>query len=217
VRTPAFGDQVAEVLRDRIIGGQLAAGTHLVEEALAEEFEVSRVPVRDALKQLQAEGLAETRRKGSFVVGLSRVDVRELYSIRIAIETLAIRQAMGRADTDWSLLERAQADLEASAADPDRGEYTAADLRFHSVIYELGGNSRLSALWQGYRPIFRSMLRATNRRDLDLEAVTRAHRDIVDSARSGRVERTIMLVTKHIEHAANLMEEALVELWGVSA
>jgi GntR family transcriptional regulator, gluconate operon transcriptional repressor len=213
IRTPSFGDQVAEVLRDRIVGGELASGTHLVEEALGEEFGVSRVPIRDALKQLQVEGLAETRRKGSYVAGLTHVDVRELYSIRGAIESLAIRQAMAGRDVDWSLLENAQAELEASAAEPDRGQYTAADLRFHSAIYELSGNSRLKSLWQGYLPIFRSMLRVTNRRDADLEAVTRAHRDVVDAARAGDVERTVSLVVEHIDHAAGLMEESLASVW----
>src|SRR5690606_30995658 len=65
----SLGAEVAQTLRRLIISGQLAPGTHLVEAALAERFEVSRGPIRDALRVVEAEGLVESRRRGVFVIG----------------------------------------------------------------------------------------------------------------------------------------------------
>ena len=74
-RAPALGEQLAEVLRDQIIRRGLQPGTHLVEDALAAQYDVSRGPVRDALRQLESQGLVEARRRGYFVIGLTQEEI----------------------------------------------------------------------------------------------------------------------------------------------
>src|SRR5699024_11457591 len=88
------------VLRDQIIRRTLANGTHLVEDALAAEYGVSRGPVRDALRQLESQGLVESRRRGYFVVGLTQEDIDDLYELREAIELAAVSNAMARASAE---------------------------------------------------------------------------------------------------------------------
>ena len=73
-----LGEKVAEALRSLIITGQLAPGERLVEGVLAEQFGVSRGPVREALTELVSEGLIESSRRGAFVIGMTEVDIREL-------------------------------------------------------------------------------------------------------------------------------------------
>src|SRR5437764_11130394 len=94
VHKAALGTQLVEQLRALVLSDELVPGTHLVEGRLAEDFGVSRGPVRDALRQLEVEGLVETRKRGVFVRGLSDDDLRELYSLRGALEGLAIRDTI---------------------------------------------------------------------------------------------------------------------------
>ena len=89
LRAVSLGDQLAEILRAQIVEGDLAAGTHLVEDTLASDHDVSRGPVRDAIKTLMAEGWLESRRRGFFVRELTATDITELYQIREAAEQLA--------------------------------------------------------------------------------------------------------------------------------
>lgn len=96
--------------------GQLAPGTHLVEDALASDHDVSRGPVRDAFKVLLAEGLVDNRRRGFFVRGFTADDIEELYALREAVEQLACRLTITAAPMDWSPAER-DLDLHPSADD----------------------------------------------------------------------------------------------------
>ena len=81
------------MLRRAIIGGELEPGTHLVESALSERFGVSRAPIRDALKELEGEGLLEPRRRGVYVKALTGEDVWELHNLRQTLEVAALELA----------------------------------------------------------------------------------------------------------------------------
>lgn len=212
-RSRPLGDLLADKLREQIIAGEIPAGTHLVEIDVAERFGVSRLPVRDALKQLLSEGLLESRRRGLSVVAMNERDVREVYDVRLAMESLAARTAIRRPDTDWEVLEQAQRDLEAHVEDSDRRHFVDADLEFHSALYLLAENRRLQSMWTILEPTMRTMLMMTNRRDSDLIAVSQAHRAILEAARRGDVEATERTLDAHITHARDLMVEALSDVW----
>ena len=99
VHRPPLGEQLLDQVRALIVRGELESGTHLVEGWMAERFGVSRGPVRDALRQLELEGLVETRRRGVFVRGLSEDDIVELYAVRGALEGRAIRDVIARRES----------------------------------------------------------------------------------------------------------------------
>jgi len=208
-RSTLFGDQLADLLRERIIKGAIPSGTHLVEDGVGAEYGVSRVPVRDALKQLQVEGFVVPRRKGMFAVGMMPDDVRELYAIRGALEGLALRSSIARPDTDWDALDRIVDDLAVTASRERRDEFSTVDLRFHSKLYELSGNRRLQVLWSRYEPTFRTLLGLTTREDADLAVVSHAHREIVALARRGDEEAAAAMLADHIDHACDLMLRSL--------
>lgn len=209
LRAPTFGDRLADTLRERIVSGDLPRDTHLVEGFIGDEYGVSRGPVREALRQLRTEGLVEQRRQGFHVVGFTAVDVRELYSIRAALESLALNEAMGRSDAEWEKLAEAQRLLEANAGSADRTVYSLADLRFHSTIYELSGNRRLAELWRSYEPLFRTMLGATNRRNADLLAMITTHADILEAAQRGDRATALAVLEEHISDACDMMVGSL--------
>lgn len=94
-------DQVRDELRARIADGRLPPGQRLIEQTLASEFGVSRVPVREAVRSLETEGLVTTLpRKGVVVAELSREDVEHLYAVRRVLEALTFRLAASQATSN---------------------------------------------------------------------------------------------------------------------
>lgn len=169
MRAPALGDQLADVLRDQIVRKQLYPGDRLVEDTLATQYDVSRGPVRDALRQLESQGLVEARRRGYFVVGLTERDIDDLYELRESIELVAFTKAIERADA--AQLESARgivAEMHGAADRNDPASFAAADMRFHALVYEIAGNRRLLDVWDGYAPVFASLMRLTVEEDVDL-------------------------------------------------
>ncbi|MFF7347235.1 GntR family transcriptional regulator [Streptomyces antimycoticus] len=206
----SLGDLVAHELRVLIVSGRLRPGTHLVEGALAEQYDVSRGPVRDALRRLEAEGLVEARRRGVFVTGLTEEDVDELYTLRESLETLALTLAIGRAGPGgWEPAERFVRDMRDAADRAAGGDFALADLEFHSQFYVLSGHRRLLAVWEQYRPTFGVMLDVTNTQDVDLRPSAEAHADLLATARAGDVEHAATTLREHLLGAGNRLRSAL--------
>ncbi|WP_295101215.1 GntR family transcriptional regulator, partial [uncultured Microbacterium sp.] len=132
-RGESLGAQVAQVLRQRIVRGELSPGARITEEALAEEFSVSRGPIRDALTQLSFEKLVEVQRpRGVYITGLSQDDVDQLYSLRGALEQLALSRAMRVEDDErWASMAAAVDRMSQAADRGDHAAFVAADLEFH--------------------------------------------------------------------------------------
>ncbi|MBZ4016573.1 GntR family transcriptional regulator [Streptomyces purpurogeneiscleroticus] len=139
-------DQVCEDLRDRIITGRLAPGDRLVERDLAEEFGVSRVPVREAIRILLSEGFLTAASPRRIVVkSYDRKDVENLFDLREALEVLAVRRAAERADATGlaalaGLLEKAR--RATLSGKPER--ISRANAAFHHKIMELADNELLA-------------------------------------------------------------------------
>ena len=132
-----LSDTVTERLRRTIVEGHFSPGDRLREEQLAEALDVSRGPIRDALRQLEREGLVVRRRnRGAVVASLSRADVEEVYSLRLAIEPLACAwSAQNATDQDCAKMQ-AVIDVYADPAVTETPHQAAdADLRFHDLIY----------------------------------------------------------------------------------
>jgi GntR family transcriptional regulator of gluconate operon len=212
-KAAALGEQLVEQLRAMVVRGELAPGTHLVEGRLADDFGVSRGPVRDALRQLEIEGLVETRRRGVFVLGLTGDDLRELYALREALEGLALRETIERAGTaDWSAVTDAVARMTAAADDGDPARFAAADMDFHTAFYDLAGNRRLAAAWATHRPLFAAMLDVTNTRDRDLHPAAADHAALAELVRAGDLEGALAALSVHLDGSRERMRAALADL-----
>ena len=136
-----LGTAVMAELRALIIDGEFAQGERLVETELAERFDVSRGPVRDALAQLERGGLVELRpRKGSFVRSLSVADIEEIYSLRQALETLALQIAV-EIDAPITEMTKHLAALEAAHQAGDRRAIGEADMALHRSFITASGLS----------------------------------------------------------------------------
>lgn len=158
VLTPAFAtllsDEVVDRLRDSILRGYFAPGDRLREEQLADALGVSRGPIRNALVQLEREGLAVRRpNRGAVVAELSRTDLEEVFSLRLAIEPIGFAWAARNADADD--LAEMQAVIDGYSKLTTRvtpREAAEADLAFHDVVYRASAHRRLIGLWEDLRP-----------------------------------------------------------------
>lgn len=211
VRHAPLGEQLLEQLRSLIVRGELAPGTHLVEGWVAERFGVSRGPVRDALRQLELEGLVETRKRGVFVRGLSDADLVGLYALRGALEGQAVRDTIDRlGQADWTPLEEAVRRMRSAAEHADPAGFTAADLDFHSGFYTIGANRWLTATWALHRPLFVAMLSVTNT-DRDLVQVAQDHDDLSATVRAGEVEPALAALAAHLDGSCQRLRAVLRE------
>ncbi|MGI9371408.1 MAG: GntR family transcriptional regulator, partial [Hyphomicrobiales bacterium] len=145
-KTPRRGIQVAhivDVVRKDIVTGALQGGHKLGQENLAKRFSVSRMPVREALRQLEAEGLVRFHpNKSAVVVPASIADLREISQMRIAAETLALRHALPELTN--SQISRAQ-DIQNQLEAAPINEFGVLNTQFHAGLYAPCAMPRLIA------------------------------------------------------------------------
>jgi GntR family transcriptional regulator of gluconate operon len=204
-----LGQKVLEQLRVLIITGQLAPGTHLVEAQLSASFAVSRGPVRDALSQLEAEGLVEARRRGVFVIGLTSRDIDELYSLREGMELLAIGETL-RHDhsTEWHIAESPLSQMKLAAEQGDYASFARADLNFHGSFYDIAGHRRLQKMWQQYEPTFAVLLTLTTAEDVDLLPSYESHVEIHNHMKLGDLDKATVALREHLLGSRNRLVSA---------
>ncbi|GAA4361858.1 GntR family transcriptional regulator [Angustibacter luteus] len=153
-RRRVLADEVTDDLRRAIVSGELPAGERLREDELALNMSVSRGPVREALVRLEQEGLVVLERhRGARVVTLSQEDHEHIYSLRRALEQLAVEYACRNAtDEDFARMEAVLKEF-SRATKAMRTPAAAAewDIRFHDAIYLAAHNKPLYRAWEGLR------------------------------------------------------------------
>jgi len=141
-------DAVFLKLRDEIVSGTLKAGQRLEQKELADRFGISRMPVRDALRRLEAEGLVVVQgRRGVIVPTIDVEEMREIYRIREVLEALAVRLAVPNlTDEDVVALSRLERQMEESSRGGDLEMWLRLDGKFHLSIFERCDSPRLMRL-----------------------------------------------------------------------
>jgi DNA-binding GntR family transcriptional regulator len=200
-------EQALTALRRAITTGQLPPGTHLVETELSDAMQISRGTLREAMRQLQQEGLISAGPRGRLSVRhLDAKEIKDIFDVRAALEALAARELCAKSDRDAAVqtLRAAVADMEKWAASnlEDRIE---ADLRFHRTICELSGNQTLLHSWSSLEGAIRMsiMFAGVDRAIKNMDA--RRHYDIVDAIESGDAETAAATVAVHMSSAASVL------------
>ncbi|AQZ65349.1 Transcriptional regulator, GntR family [[Actinomadura] parvosata subsp. kistnae] len=210
-RPPTAQQFVLGELRRAITTGRLRPGTPIRQDALAEELQVSRVPLREALKTLEGEGLVTYKpHKGYCVVMLSLDDLREVYRIRELLEEEAVRAAVARlTDDDLGRIEAAQEEVERAAAAGDVAAMATANRAFHMTLFDCAGRPRLArlirTLWDttdAYRSMYYGD--AGNR-----ERVIEEHRAALDALRRRSADDAVTTLNVHRDHAVAELEPLL--------
>jgi DNA-binding GntR family transcriptional regulator len=200
-RNTTLSKEVIDRLRKAILAGDLAEGTTLPEAQTAAKLGVSRVPVREALVELERQGLVEFDENGRAVVrAFTEVDVQEILSLRASLQRMAAGLAASKlTDPD---LQRLEAILAKAARTKDLTEFSRLDSAFHDEIVVIARHSRLQRVWSDVRAQIELWLaRLHHRREHTQhdvrEATLSSHRKMIDTLATRKPEAAASLMERH--------------------
>lgn len=205
---PSAPDVVRDGLRKAILDGELRSGIQLRQDELAERFGVSRIPVREALRQLETEGLVSLLpNRGAIVASQSLDEVLELLDIRIALETRALKLAIPNMVEDD--LEAAAQTLASYDAEPRAEAWGQMNWRFHWTLYAPCHRPKLlSMIETNYGQVGR-YLRLQVSLASGKERPQRDHLAILEACRGGAVDKAVALLEEHIQHTQKSLAAAV--------
>jgi len=180
--------QVVDAVRDAIVSGQIVPGEQLKQDQLAAELGVSPAPIREALRQLESEGLvAHQPNRGVFVTEVSIEELFEvLLPVRLAVEVYAFTQSASRlGESDYAELERLVAVMDQGATDSDLVAINEADLGFHELVILASEAPHTIQLWQSVYSRIRAQLYRMAPRHAGLGEIADEHRELLVVLRAG--------------------------------
>lgn len=191
---------IADNVRERILNGELAEGETIRQEALAEEYDVSRMPIREALKRLDAEGLVQlTNNRGASVTKHSLREIGEIFDLRSLIEVDMFRRAIPKMTADdFARCNNLLDEMEASYDADDVAKWGRLNYQFHSALFVAAERKLTNELLQ------RVCLQSDRYDRMHLsvmeqrEPAKEEHRKLVKLAQEGDIEEGCLLLAKHI-------------------
>ena len=211
IKRQTLTSAVTESLRQRILSGEFADGQQLRQEALSNEYGVSRVPVREALRQLEAEGLIQIiDHKGALVSKLSLDDVLELLEIRAMLESEVLRTAIPcQVAADHDAAEATLREFEQALATNDIRHWGELNSRFHLALYRAAKRPNTLALIE---QLHNKTDRYTRMQILFTRTMERAHEEhskLLDLCRKGAADEAADFLRFHILSAGHALEAYL--------
>lgn len=200
----SLAEEITEILRDRILHGEYAIGEKLTESKIASEMKVSRTPIRDAFRELEKEQLVEyIPNKGCFARGFSREDMLDIYSVRKAVEQLAIHRVIEHADDKsidrlWQQLERMHFYTEQNSYE----KLLQANEEFHYMIYRMTDSRFIIRIMKTYQEYVHMARRETLKRDEDLPQIYLEHEAICQAIAARDEDAAKEAVGKHLDASA---------------
>jgi DNA-binding GntR family transcriptional regulator len=205
-------DQSTELLRSYIISGRIPPGTKLAERELADLLGVSRMPARDALMDLEREGLVVSRPNGRYVIELNARDIDQLFEMRLVLERLAVSAAAANhAPQNCAALHANLAEMAAAIARNDRDAYVRSDLEAHQLIWHQANNPYLLKMLNSIvGPIFMFISRHTNFQT-DWQETQQMHQDLADAICAGDAERAVQSIEAQMQNSVHLSYRVFAE------
>lgn len=206
---------VARKLRDAILNGELRPGEHLVEADLARRLEVSRGPVREAIRMLADQGLVDKLpRRGTRVSGFSEPDAEEIYSLRELLEVFAVDRILRRGAVDGVIeeLETVTDRMRAAAKDGNLPEFMDRDHEFHTKLIRHSGHQRLRMLWEVLSPQVRRLMVFNERLFGDLHTSAEIHTPILRALRKRDPGAAAAAVRTHVRESGKRVLKQVVRL-----
>jgi len=206
-KTRPIGEMAYVSLKGAIVRGDLHPGQRLVESALSAQMGISRIPVREAIKKLEQDGLIEKLEKGGFIVkNPSRKEIEETFGIRACLESYAAALATGHMDAPTidrleNVLRRYRDALERR----DIAKMTQLNNQLDEIIFSTSGSRKLYALIANFRD-FISRYRKVLLTCMDYAAISLSeHEEIVQAMKEGDVEGVEKLVRKHLLRGRDIL------------
>ena len=194
--------QVFDKIRSDILNGKYKRGEELVESSIGKELGISRTPVREAIRQLELEGLVQlVPNKGAFVTGISEKDVRDIYLIRARLEGLAARMAAKNITPE--LLDAMEETVVLSEYHAKKEHYEQVcemDSKFHKLLYKASGSRILEHTLTDFHQYVQRVRMASIMKKRRMEKSTDEHDAILTAIREHDEEKAELVATRHISN-----------------
>jgi DNA-binding GntR family transcriptional regulator len=209
----SVADQVASVLRQRILNGELRPGTPLQEVPLSASLGVSRNTMREATRILSLEGLLKRSvHRGVAVSQLSLKDVQEIYQLRRMLEIPAILAAKSNHTDVLPELQNALEGYEGAVRRRDWVRAVEFDLQFHSLLIRFLHNRRLEAFYQRVIGELRMGMVLVDRRHDDPGGLVPAHRKIWQLLAAGKLKQCATVLARHLDDSELRLSKVMTEI-----
>jgi len=191
---------LASGLRKDILLGKYARGYKLTEQQICSEYDVSRTPVREALRQLEMEGLIEViHNRGAYVLGFSEQDIRDIFELRKTYEIQAVKWAIERiTDNELDELEEIFGFMEFYTQKNDLDKMIKINTNFHQLIYKALHNRMLGNLLSSYHLYTEYAKKSQTFNDNYLSTVLEEHRGIFDAFKTKDIELGLRATERHM-------------------
>jgi DNA-binding GntR family transcriptional regulator len=199
-----LADWVTRTLREAILRGHLKPGEKIDQDLIADELEVSRTPIREALRVLESEGFVDIQpHRGAYVSTVTQKDIQEIYEVRALIEAEMVRQVTP------SIPDAVLDHLEASLEEVQEGaDYVESDIALHTTIADFMENELLKGILDGLnKRIIRVRRFAQLQPGYHLVESHREHCAIVQAMRERDAETAAGLMARHLENSAQRIQE----------
>lgn len=209
IRKETLEMQVYQALKKAILERQLPGGERIIQDEMANTFGTSRIPVRDALKKLEMDGLVTIDERGGYFVSVfGREELEEIYALRALLEPYAAAQAMPRLSAgDLEELERLMQSMKHALSTQDLEQYTRLNQVFHFTLYEASQARRLlrfiQSLWSGLPPLTPIAVPTQSQRSFE------EHQALLEGLKKGNVKVVEEVMRAHIRNACTLLIEHL--------
>ncbi len=194
-------DEIADIIRDRILKGEYRIGEKIKENQIATELKVSRTPIREAFKQLESEGLIDyIPNRGCFAKGFTKRDIEDIYAIRKALEVMAVEWAVERiTDEEINQLQEQSDLMEFYVKRRDDQKVMEINTDFHDVIYTAAGSRFMAQVLRSYKEYIRQTRKALFSDKDSLEEVFNEHREILDAIKHRDAEKAKEAMGRHLD------------------
>ena len=205
-------DVITNDLRERILSGEMAEGETIRQEALAEDYDVSRMPIREALKRLDAEGLVQlTNNRGASVTSHSLSEIGEIFDLRVLLEVDLFKRSIPHmAEANYAECENILVEMEKSYDAYDVGRWGSLNNEYHMALYTAAGRGLTNEILQRVNVqsdrYVRMHLSVMEQRD----PAKRDHRELLSLAHEGRAEEACALLTRHIRRTKEQLLEMII-------
>ena len=182
INRPLYED-VAERLRAQIFAHELAPGSWLDEQSLAQQFGISRTPMREAIKVLASEGLVTTKmNRGAYVTEVDRRDLEQIFTVLSLLEGQAAKETASKAtEEQLNLLDDLHHRLEKAAADRDVEQFFEINVKFHELIQDIASNAWMNGVIADLRKVLKLQRRDSLTRTGRLQNSLLEHREILQA------------------------------------
>ncbi len=204
---------IFERVREDILSGKYVNGDKIVEAKLAEELGVSRTPVREALKQLELDGLVESLpNRGVIVKGITDQDIEDIYSIRLAIEAIAARWAVERMeDSEVEQLKEIYDLMEFYTFKEDVQKTFELNTKFHETMYRGTKSRYLEHVLKDFQLFIKSTRNESLKSEGRIDRALEEHKRILDAFHDRNPEQAVEAIVGHLVNSRNNVSK-LIEL-----